>query len=63
MNATIECSPLLGPQFVEAIRALERGDTLQKITWSNWTDYDDVLFETYPERFSSVRENVNTRVY
>ena len=63
MNATIECSPLLGPQFVEAIKALERGETLPKITYSNWTDFDDFLYEIYPDRFSSARAHVNERVY
>ena len=63
MNATIECSPLLGPQFVQAIKALQRGETLPKITYSNWTDYDDFLFEIYPDRFSSARAHVNERVY
>ena len=63
MNATIECSPLLGPQFVQAIKDLRAGKTLPKITWSNWTDYDDMLYKIYPDRFSSVRENVGSRVY
>ena len=63
MNATIECSPLLGPQFVGAIKALENGESLPKITWSNWTDYDDFLYEIYPDRFSSARAHVGERVY
>ena len=63
MNATIECSPLLGPQFVEAIKALERGEVLPKITFSNWTDYDDFLYRIYPDRFSSARVHVDERVY
>ena len=63
MNATIECSPLLGPQFVDAIRALERGEQLPSVTWSNWTDFDDFLYQVYPDRFSSVRAYVDTRVY
>ncbi|CUH96307.1 ABC transporter periplasmic-binding protein YtfQ [Propionispora sp. 2/2-37] len=30
LNATIECSPLLGPQLVEAVKALTEGKTLEK---------------------------------
>jgi ABC-type sugar transport system substrate-binding protein len=63
MNATIECSPLLGPQFVEAIKMLERGETLEKVTFSNWTDFDDFLYQIYPDRFSSARVHVGERVY
>lgn len=63
MNATIECSPLLGPQFVETIQALERGETVPKIIYSNYNDYDDVLYQIFPDRFLSVREHVDSRVY
>jgi simple sugar transport system substrate-binding protein len=34
MNVTVECSPLLGPQFVEAVKAIVEGKTLPKITYS-----------------------------
>jgi simple sugar transport system substrate-binding protein len=34
MNVTVECSPLLGPQFVEAVKALMNKETLPKIIWT-----------------------------
>ncbi|MCL2009260.1 MAG: ABC transporter substrate-binding protein [Synergistaceae bacterium] len=34
MNVTVECSPLLGPQFVEAVQAIMAGKELPKITYS-----------------------------
>ncbi|MDR1978282.1 MAG: ABC transporter substrate-binding protein [Synergistaceae bacterium] len=34
MNCTVECSPLLGPQFVEAVKAILDGKTLPKITYT-----------------------------
>jgi simple sugar transport system substrate-binding protein len=40
MNCTVECSPLLGPQFVEAVKKLVAGETLPKITYSIEYVYD-----------------------
>ncbi|MDR1885401.1 MAG: ABC transporter substrate-binding protein [Synergistaceae bacterium] len=34
MNVTVECSPLLGPQFVEAVKKIVAGESLPKITYS-----------------------------
>jgi simple sugar transport system substrate-binding protein len=41
MNVTVECSPLLGPQFVEAVKKLVAGETLPKITYSIEYVYDE----------------------
>ena len=41
MNCTVECSPLLGPQFVEAVKKLVAGETLPKITYSIEYVYDE----------------------
>jgi ABC-type sugar transport system substrate-binding protein len=40
MNATIECSPLLGPQAVQAIRDLRDGKTLPERIWTIEGIYD-----------------------
>ena len=34
MNCTVECSPLLGPQFVQAVKAIMNKETLPKITYT-----------------------------
>lgn len=41
MNVTVECSPLLGPQFVENVQKLMAGETLDKITYTNEYVYDE----------------------
>ena len=40
MNVTVECSPLLGPQFVDAVQKIMAGQTLPKITWTIEHVYD-----------------------
>ena len=40
MNVTVECSPLLGPQFVDAVQKIMAGETLPKITWTIEHVYD-----------------------
>ena len=51
MNCTVECSPLLGPQFVEAVKKLVAGETLPKITYSIEYVYDDTnAKEELPKR-------------
>ena len=40
MNCTVECSPLLGPQFVDAVQKIMAGQTLPKITWTIEHVYD-----------------------
>ena len=35
MNVTVECSPLLGPQFFDAVEALVRGEKIPKVIWTN----------------------------
>lgn len=44
MNVTVECSPLLGPQFIGAIQDLEAGKTLDKVTWSIEGIYDEYFY-------------------
>lgn len=53
MNVTVECSPLLGPQFVQAINDLEAGKTLDKVTWSIESVYEP----------ATAAEDIKTRVY
>jgi len=62
-NVTIECSPLLGPQFVESIQALERGETLPKIIYSNYDDYDETLYAVFPDKYLKASDYVDSRVY
>jgi simple sugar transport system substrate-binding protein len=51
MNCTVECSPLLGPQFVEAVQKLVAGETLPKITYSIEYVYDETnAKEELPKR-------------
>jgi simple sugar transport system substrate-binding protein len=40
-NCTVECNPLLGPQFVDAVKKLLAGETLPKITYSIEGVYDE----------------------
>jgi len=40
MNATIECSPLLGPQLVDAVKDILAGKKLEKNILTNEKDYD-----------------------
>jgi len=63
MNVTVECSPLLGPQFVEAIKALEAGQTLPKITYSLEYIYDDTLTHVNPDLYLNAKEHLPSRVY
>jgi len=63
MNVTVECSPLLGPQFVEAIEALERGENIPQVTFSLYNVYDETLFEVFPEKYRSAGAHVHERVY
>jgi len=63
MNVTVECSPLLGPQFVEAIEALERGESIPQVTFSLYNVYDETLHEVFPDRYRSASEHVHERVY
>jgi simple sugar transport system substrate-binding protein len=51
MNCTVECSPLLGPQFVDAVKKLVAGETLPKITYSVEYVYDETnAKEELPKR-------------
>jgi simple sugar transport system substrate-binding protein len=51
MNCTVECSPLLGPQFVDAVKKLVAGETLPKITYSIEYVYDEAnAKEELPKR-------------
>ncbi|MCL2010791.1 MAG: ABC transporter substrate-binding protein [Synergistaceae bacterium] len=63
MNVTVECSPLLGPQFVQAIKDIEAGETLDKITFSIEHVYDETLSKLMPHRYLSAEEHYPSRVY
>jgi len=63
MNVTVECSPLLGPQLVEAIKDLEAGKTLPKVTYSNEYIYDDTLTHINPSLYLNAKEHLPSRVY
>ena len=63
MNVTVECSPLLGPQFVQAIKDIEAGKTLDKITFSIEYVYDETLSKVFPDKYLSAEENYPSRVY
>ncbi|MDR3165341.1 MAG: ABC transporter substrate-binding protein [Synergistaceae bacterium] len=50
-NCTVECNPLLGPQFVDAVKKLAAGETLPKITYSIEGVYDETTAkEALPTR-------------
>jgi simple sugar transport system substrate-binding protein len=50
-NCTVECNPLLGPQFVDAVKKLVAGETLPKITYSIEGVYDETTAkEALPTR-------------
>ena len=63
MNVTVECSPLLGPQFVQAIKDIEAGKTLDKITFSIEHVYDETLSKVFPDKYLSAEEHYPSRVY
>jgi len=56
MNVTVECSPLLGPKFVQAIRDLEAGIPVQKIIYSDREIFDEKFF-------NNARRELPNRVY
>ncbi|MCL2164408.1 MAG: ABC transporter substrate-binding protein [Oscillospiraceae bacterium] len=63
MNVTVECSPLLGPQFVQAINDIEAGKNLEKITYSIEFVYDETLSKAFPDKYLSAVEHFPSRVY
>jgi len=63
MNATVECSPLLGPLVVEVIQQLEAGQTPPKTIINPRSTFDESLNEVFPDRFTSASSDVNNRVY
>ena len=63
MNVTVECSPLLGPQFVQAIKDIDAGKTLEKITYSIEYVYDETLSKAFPDQYKSAAEHYPSRVY
>ena len=63
MNVTVECSPLLGPQFVQAIKDIEAGKTLEKITYSIEYVYDETLSKVDPDKYLSAEKHYPSRVY
>jgi simple sugar transport system substrate-binding protein len=56
MNVTVECTPLLGPQFVQAIKDIEAGKTLPKVTYSIEYIYDMHFY-------NNAEEELPNRVY
>jgi simple sugar transport system substrate-binding protein len=51
MNASIECSPLLGPQVMETAVKILNGQTVEKWVLSNESDYDQTnAAAAYPTR-------------
>jgi len=62
MNATVECSPLLGPLVVEVIKQLEAGQTPQKTIINPRSTFDESLSAT-DSRFTPASSDVNNRVY
>jgi len=63
MNATIECSPLLGPLVVQVIQDLEAGRTPPKTIINPRGTFDMSLYQVFPDRFTSAASEVNNRVY
>lgn len=45
MNVSVECSPVLGPQLVQAIKDLEAEKVLPKITYTNEGVYDEYFYK------------------
>jgi len=62
MNATVECSPLLGPLVVDVIKKLEAGQTPEKTIINPRSTFDESLSAT-DSRFTSASSEVNNRVY
>ena len=63
MNATVECSPLLGPLVVQVINELEAGGTPQKVMINPRSTFDMSLYQVFPDRFTSAASDVDNRVY
>jgi len=63
MNATVECSPLLGPLVVQVIQDLEAGRTPPKTIINPRGTFDMSLYQVFPDRFTSAASEVNNRVY
>ncbi|MCL2661966.1 MAG: ABC transporter substrate-binding protein [Oscillospiraceae bacterium] len=63
MNATVECSPLLGPLVVEVIQDLEAGRTPPKTIINPRGTFDMSLYQVFPDRFTSAAAEVGNRVY
>ena len=63
MNATVECSPLLGPLVVQVIQQHLGGGTPAKTIINPRSTYDASLYQVFPDRFTSAASDVNNRVY
>ena len=63
MNATVECSPLLGPLVVQVIQTLEAGGTPDKVIINPRSTFDMSLYQVFPDRFTSAASEVDNRVY
>jgi simple sugar transport system substrate-binding protein len=53
MNVTVECSPLLGPQFVDAVKKLAAGESVPKKIWT--------VEGIFPQETAA--ETIGSRVY
>jgi simple sugar transport system substrate-binding protein len=63
MNATVECSPLLGPTVVRVIQDHLAGSTPDKVIYSNVRVFDEILSPIFPARFLSAAADLENRVY
>ena len=63
MNATVECSPLLGPLVVQVIQQHLDGGTPPKVIFNPRKTFDMSLYQVFPDRFTSAASDLNNRVY
>ena len=63
MNATVECSPLLGPLVVQVIQTDIDGGTSPKVIYNPRKTFDMSLYQVFPDRFTSAESDLANRVY
>jgi len=63
MNATVECSPLLGSTVVRVIQDHQAGRTPNKIIYSDVRVFDETLSSVFQDRFLSAAADLPNRVY
>jgi len=62
MNATVECSPLLGPLVVQVIQTHIDGGSSPKVIYNPRKTFDESL-SAFDSRFTPASSDVNNRVY